>query len=223
MTTALAPVDEYGLAPSPYVSQKAFKSLSSSGFLPWLSLQGASSDPVKRRLIEQGHFALFAKKGDFTDLGVEVKALVLDVRHKAVAFKRKLTVYDPESPAFKEIERLADDKNPLIRQGHAAGNEFLIYLPDCNTYATLHMANKTARREADKLGAMIGHAIRLQAELIDNGDNSWWGIKVLACSDPIQVPPLDERREQVAKFRPKAASENVAEGEAAPATGNRLR
>src|SRR5438046_10719926 len=119
MTTALVPVDSLGLAPSPYVSRKAFKALSSSGFLPWLSLQGASSNAVKKRQIEQGHFALFAKKDDFTDLGIAVKAIVLDMRHKAVNFKKKLTVYDPESPEFKEIERLSESKDQEVRKGIA--------------------------------------------------------------------------------------------------------
>jgi hypothetical protein len=221
--TTLVSVDNLGLAPSPYVSRKAFKALSSSGFLPWIALQGSSSNAVKKRQIEQGHFALFTQKDDFTDLGVSVKALVLDVRHKAVAFKKKLTVYDPDSEEFKEIERLSEHKDPAVRQGNAAGNEFLLYLPDNGAYATLHMANKTARREVDKLGAMIGNAIRLESALLDNGENSWWGMRVLACSDPITVPALDEIKEQVAKFRPKVSSENVAEGEEAPATSTRPR
>ena len=192
------------------VNEEHFNELiSSSDFLPRVQLYGSSSTAVKEEKIGQGRFGL-TTKDDITDLGKQFDCLPVNVRFKAMEMSGseiERVSHDPHSAAFMEIQARAEEGE---NQGYMFGVEFLLWIPQLQTFATYFLSNKSSRREAKPLKGMLGKATTIEAKLVKWKEWAFHAPKVLACSTPFDVPDLELINKESAKFR--AAKEyNVSE------------
>lgn len=207
MTTenALVPVDVLGADDG-----GALAVASASSFLPRVQLFGGNSDACKEGRIPIGQYGLVAGKDDLEILGPEVDVLVLAGRAKALQTGSSIiSVYDHNDPVFKQIQADSDVKD----SGAMFGPEYLLWVPQSDSYATFFMSSKTARRESKAIHALIGFAATLKAKLINGEKYKWHGPVVVKCTAPtFTVPGADLMREQIAKFKNPPKSKIEAAG-----------
>lgn len=215
MSQELINVNEMGL--SKYADDKSFEQISSVGFLPRVQLMGSNSNAVKEGQIGQGHYALIRGKDQVQDLTKEVPVVVLSWRPKAMEITSEsvISVYNPKSSEFDRIAKKSEESD----SGCMYGPEFLLWVPSLKAFATFFMSSKTARREAPQLKGLLGKAALLKSQLIKAKKFAWHGPVVTPCSQPLDLPDLDEAREQAQKFNNPPENET----EAAPDAGDRDR
>lgn len=170
-----------------------------SDYLPRFQLFGSKTDAVAEGRIPAGHYGL-VKDDEITDLGEEVNVILVSRRTKALKLggDTPVSVYDVKSDLFQEIKAQSAVKD----SGCMFGYEFLIWIPDAETFALYHMNNKTGRREAKKTKALMGCAITLKCHLIDppTSKYKWHGPVILPCSTPLGMPDDEKLRVQCNKF-----------------------
>jgi len=187
-------------------------------YLPRFQLFSSKSDACAEGKIVGGHYGL-VKDDIITDLGAEISVLVVSWRAKAVQTGGEALIidYDHNSAMFNDIKTRSGEQD----SGCMYGPEFLLWLPELGTFATYHMNSKTARREAKKLGPLLGGAVTLKCRLIETARFKWHGPVVLPCSTPMTAPPEDVMRAEWTKFQnPPATGAELADDDG---KGNRAR
>jgi hypothetical protein len=194
----------------------------SSAFLPRVQLFGSSSDAAKEGKIPVAHWGLVRGKDQLEDLGKEFNCLVITGRVKALDLSGEqiVTSYDHKSDTFKSIqERSATSESKCMY-----GPEFLIYVPDSKTYATVFLSSKTARGEARSLHARLRKAATFKSQLIEGKRFKWHGPVFTPCSTPFDLPPVEEIKEQADKFlKPQTDGPELAPTGDAAGAGERAR
>lgn len=177
------------------------------GFLPRLQLFGSSSTAVKEDKIGQGRWGIVRAKDAVEDLGKTVDVVVVAGKAQAMRIKdgKVLTYYDHTLPEFKEIQ----DESADMSSGCMYGPIFLLWVPSANTFATYFMQSKTARRASGPLFGLVKKAATLGAELIKGGKHSWHGPTVAPCSTPLELPAIEEIKEQAERFLNAKSSTTV--------------
>ncbi len=207
MSNELVPQDIGG----PLANADEFKDVVSSGdYLSRFQLFGAKTDAVAEQKIAMGHYGV-VKDDEITDLGEEVDAVIITWRSKAVQTGDDFLIcHDVKNELFQKIKALSSVQD----SGCMYGPEFLLWIPDPGIFTAYHMNSKTARREAKKMGPLIGKAATLKCRLIDppTSKYKWHGPVVLPCSVPLSVPDEATLREVATKFR----NPETPEPEAAP-------
>lgn len=203
MSTNLIPADLKIAIPASQQDSKLWNTLvANSSFLPFVQICGGSTELVKEGKIAVGRYALIRSKNSFEDLTNEVNCLPIAYRFKAMDFagESPQSYYDPDSKAFKEIQIRADTvKEPKC----AYGPEFLLWLPDQQTYATMLFGSKTARLVSPALRDLMTErkAATLKVQLIRKGKISWHGPVVVPCSTPLDnAPEVEELMAQAERF-----------------------
>lgn len=186
---------------SPDTTSEAIAMVTTVGkFLPYVTLMGGSTLPVKRGQFPIGHFALHQGK-TLVDLGVEFPALVVAWRPKAMIYKpQTLAYYDTKSKAFQDIQATADVKD----SGKGYGPDFLLWLPANGLFATYFLGNKTGRNEAPNLLGPLrknGPFYCIQAsDLIETSKNSWHGPVTKSCGLSFDPPDMAETKRVLENF-----------------------
>ena len=179
---------------------------STTVYLPRLQLFGSKADAVAEGKISMGHYGL-VKDEEIIDLGEEVDLVVIHWRAKALSIggDAPISVYDPKSELFQEFKRQSTVKD----SGCMYGNEYLVWIPESETFAHYHMNSKTARREGKKMKPLIGCAVTLKCHLIDPPASKfkWHGPVILPCSAPLVMPTDELLRAEFAKFSNPPTSE----------------
>lgn len=174
--------------------------VTAGSYLPRLQLFGSKSDACAEGRIPIGHYGL-VKDDDITDLGDEINIVIVSWRTKAtqVGGDMPIIVFDAKSELFQRIK----EQSTVRDSGCMYGPEFLVWVPDAETFATYHMNSKTARREAKKMRPLIGSAATLKCRLIDppTSKYKWHGPVILPCSTPLSVPDDDKMRVQWTQFQ----------------------
>lgn len=182
-------------------------SVASAGtFLPRIKLcQGQAKEVNQRKVARGGCFALVVSKEEVIDLGEEVVMVVAAGRAKALETGDMiLTNFDPKSPEFKRIEAESKDKD----SGCMYGPEYLVWLPEQKTLATLFLCSPTARREGAAVHARLGRGALLTSKLIETEKYSWFGPVCKDYTSPIvDLPNPTELAEAVDRFRNERSSE----------------
>jgi hypothetical protein len=180
------------------------KALASSSFLPRVQLFGSNSNAVKEDKIGKGRYGLVRSKDSIEDLGPTMNCIPLDFRWKAMQITEAaiVSVYDFKSEAFEKLKTTADT---VKDSGCMWGPEFLIWLPEQATFATLYLSSISSRREAKPIRSMIGFGCTLTAELIKKAKYVWHAPKSSKCLTALVAPNAAEMNEEIAKFR-KAAT-----------------
>jgi len=191
----------------------AFGAVSSSGkYLPRLQMFGGNSGQVKEGKIGMAHYGLVSGKDSLQDLGKEVDCLPIVWRPKAMDISGEsiITVFDHTDAEFKRIQERSEIKD----SGCMFGPEFLLWIPAVKKFATLYMANKTARREAPAIRDRL-HPERkpttLAVQFIKTTKYSWHGIVCKPCSTPFDMPLDEAIDEEAERFQnpPKPDIERV--------------
>ena len=187
--------------------ENKFESISSTGFLPRVQLMISNSEKCKSGEFPINHYA-YVNNNNYDDLGKTVDILVLCWRPKALDTSEDvISVYDTESEAFKKIVEVAD--SGAKDSGCMYGPEFLVWVPAKETFATLFCGSKTARNEAPSIKGFIGCAATLKSREINpkRSSYSWYGMTIVPCSTPFNMPDADEMQEIANKFNNPPAQE----------------
>jgi len=196
MSNELVPQDVGGVL----ANTEEFNSVISSGdYLSRFQLFGSKSNAVAEQKIGVGHYGV-VKDDVITDLGEEVDAVIITWRSKAVQTGTDFLIsHDVKNEVFQKIKALSAVQD----SGCMYGPEFLLWIPDPGIFTAYHMNSKTARREAKKVGPLIGKAATFKCRLIDPPASKfkWHGPVVIPCSAPLSVPDENTLREVATKFR----------------------
>lgn len=176
-----------------YATDQALSNVTKQGFLPYITLHGASSTAVKRDKFPMGHFALVKSKVN-NDIGDSFVGFLLAWRPKAMQYAPEvLSFFDSTSAEFKNIEATAEEKDS--QKGF--GVEFLVWLPEHKELATFFLGNKTGRNEAPNLVTCIESGVRqcrISSVYIEDKKKKygWHGPKMLPYDLDITVFPSTE-------------------------------
>jgi hypothetical protein len=199
-----------------------------SKWLPRLQLFGSNKE-VKKGLIGPGHWGIPGKES-VEDLGMEIDALVIGYRFKALDTNGddNIVCYDRSDPVYQEIKATAA---VYVKGGSGCmeGPEFLLYVRGFG-YCTYFCMNKSALICAGQMKPFLPisdaaveqmaargktvtaqgpQTISLVGEFKDKGQVSYWAPEATRCSTPIEVD-LDELNEQALKFaNPEAEKQEV--------------
>lgn len=170
---------------------------SSSSFLPRIQLFVATSDAVQQGKIPIGHWGLVRGEA-INDLGDALNCWPLSWRFKAMRLGDQIIAkHNPQDPEFQKIAAEAKIPN---QQGALAGLEFLLYIPDVDSFATYFMANASARKEAPNLRALIGKPTTIESKFTKNAKGKWHAPVVLACQTPLDEPNMEALQPIIAAF-----------------------
>lgn len=184
-------------------------------YLPYIQVMGSQSELVKEGKAQMGHLVL--RKGkSVVDLGTSAVTLLLAWRSKAMQYQpTMLTVYDSDSPMFKELAAKAEIQN----SGCQNGPEFLVWLPDHKELATFYFGNKSGRMEGPNIIAAMrsgNRKARFNCELVRSKTNtkqSWHVAKRYEYELEINsMPDMESMNEWIEKFKnPKEDKREPAE------------
>ena len=169
-----------------------------ANYLSRLQMFGSKSDACAEGKIGIGRYGI-VRDDTIVDLGIEIEAVIISWRPKALQLEGFVTSFEPESDLYKKIKELSTVKD----SGCMHGPEFLLWIPDQDQFVTYHMSSKTARRESKKMEPLIGKAATFRCKLIDPPASrfKWHGPVVTGCSTQLEVPPVEEIEEQVKRFQ----------------------
>ena len=200
MDTDLAIPEGKSLAP---ITDDDFNKLTAGGdFLPRIQMMAGSSGLVTEGKATVGHYMFIRTKEDVADLDVEFDALICAMRLKAMRIDDEvMSFYDASSDTFKKI--WAESK--IKDSGCLAGPEFLLYIPDQQSFATFYMASKSAARVAPTVRSYIDggqpNPATFGASLVKTKKYSWHVPTVKDCSTPFTPPTQEDFIEQLDKFQ----------------------
>lgn len=175
-------------------------------YLPRLKLcQPAAKEVTHRKVSRGGNYALIRSKDEIEDLGEEVEMVVCAGRPKALQTGDVIiSIFEPDSDEFKRIQSESKNKD----SGCMYGPEYLVWLPNQDTFATLFMCNPTARREAGSVHARLRKAALLTSNLIETEKYSWYGPVCKDLTTPITNLPASEIfQEEIGKFENEKSSQ----------------
>lgn len=171
--------------------------LSGSTFLPRLQLMTGNSDKCKNNEFPVNKFALVTGQ-KFTDIGAEVNVLVLVWRPKAIDTKsdEMIVSHDVSHPEFIRIKEASKEKD----SGAMYGQEFLVYIPSIEQFATFFMGTPTSRREAPNMLALLMKSATLKPEKIKTKRYTYYSPGVSICSATFALPDKAECLAQIKDF-----------------------
>ncbi len=202
MSNEIANVVENALLPdvvNPYDENKG-EMFAGGGFLPRLQLFTSASDVVKAGTFPINHYGLVISKDQIIDMEREVDVAFIAWRPRAIDASDRNNIRASSitsSDLFKEIKHTQDT---VPNSGCMYGPEFLVWVPREEKFATVLFGSKTARNEAPKAGALMHKPATFKSRLIDNGENKWQAMVVIACTTPFQFPAKDEVNRVTAEF-----------------------
>lgn len=202
---------------------KALAVAQNTKYLPRVQLTQTSSDLVKNdKVAKGGYHALTFSKNKMVDMGKSFTAVVLAAKPKAIRFADSVvTSFDPDSELFKQIEAEADADS----QGPSKyGTEYLLYLPEHQTFATYFFNTPSMRREVPAVHERLRMAATFTSNLVENKKKQSWFVPVIEdLSVPPELPEISEIQEQVDKFRAEKGTDLQAVAQPVAAEGTRER
>jgi len=225
--TAVAPVAENPLdnipaggVPSGHDDAALEKAIASKKFLPRLQLMTANSGLCKEGKFPVNHWAL-VRDSNFIDLGEDVDAHLVSVRPKALDMGDvTISIFDPDDPQFAIIADKAENKI-----GNAMyGLEFLTWVPEQESFATLFLGSSSGRRETPVFKSLLGQAVTCKSFLAKNSKFTWFAATAVACSTPLSsAPTAEDMNEVVERFLNPPKSEVEAADDTETAGQDRAR
>jgi len=206
------------LPPAPYDSDMFGSLVTSSDFLPRIQLMGGNSKAVTESKIGSGHYALVHDAQSLDDMGTDFDCLMLSWRPLALRTDGDdvMSVFDPSNEEFLKIKDESEDQD----SGCMYGVQFIVWLPEHETFATFFAASKTARREARNVHKLCVNPETKQMEptrltfrvrLASNKKYKWHAPQVVKCSTPFNMPTDEAVLKEVERFQnpPKDGRETV--------------
>jgi len=194
MSNELIPSNEIA---APQGGSLAEITASEENFFYRLQLYSSKSNLVQEGKIPANHYGIPEDDG-VIDLGDTVDVVILSWRSKALSTNEDpiLESFDPTSDVFKDIQ----ERSPVKDSGCMYGPEFLLWVPPVERFLTFFMSSKTARREARQVEPLLRCAATLKSRIIKKGKFVWAGPVVIACSTPIDLPPIETIKVKINQF-----------------------
>jgi hypothetical protein len=219
MTESIIPTEAGQLAQK--FDDAAFNAVNTAtGFLPRIQVMGSSSAQCKEGKFQVGRWALVKNK-EFIDIGASITAAIIAWRPRALDFKDRnavISAFDPSHPEFKRIQSQAGIKDSDC----LCGPEFLVWLPEQKTFATLYMANNSGQQEAPVVRKHIGKVTTLSCVFVPSKKyGGWHAPKCQPCSAGLSTPMIPEelKKEHEKFMNPPATETETATPEQAAAAG----
>lgn len=219
----LALIKQYAQTAIEVPSDDVFADLAKgSDYLCRLQLQGKASALFGAGKIERFHYAYIITKEKFLDLGKSVNILPICWRPLALDMNTPIPIqfFDVKSAGFKETAARADAGGD---SKCTYGPDFLVWIPEIEKFASLHLGSKTARIDAPDLMKIMkaNGASTLTSRTIIKPTFTWDAITFNQCSSPIEYPDPEKAKDQIEKFflQTKVTSPEKVE----PATAGRTR
>jgi hypothetical protein len=194
-------------------------------WLPRIMLYQSGSDAVKQKKATMGEWGV-VKGQSIIGLGEEFDCAIVAWQPKAMRIIGDTIISVNETPIVeKDGKKMIDPTCEFAKimaesdakdSGCLWGQEFLLYVPQIEGFATLYMSTKTMRREAPNVKALMGKAATFKVQYIEGkGKNkfTWYGPVVTMCSTQFDVPSPEEFTAAADKFLnpPKSDVEVVEE------------
>jgi len=168
-----------------------FDAMSSGSGLPRMSLFTSNSQEVKDGDFQTNTYGL--KIGEMLhSLGKNVDVVVCAYRLTAIHVSDDdgfCCSHDIKSPLFKDIMNIADTQG--FGSGAIYGQEFLIWVPQHKTFATLMCGSKTARNMAGGIKSLVGEVASFGSKKIENKKYSWFGMTCAASNAVVTEVPSE--------------------------------
>lgn len=190
-------------------SKALAETVQSGDYLPRLQLMSSNSDKCKTGDFPVNHYAMIRDQ-TFIDLGTDVDVLVIAWRPKALEIGEELiSSFDKDSATFKDIQ----DRSAQQNSGCMYGPEFLMWIPEQESYVTFFMGSKSSRKEAPNVHAKLQNSGTLSSKLVETKRYKWQTPIMKGCSTPMTPPDKVEMQKEVDKFlSPKESDLEIAEG-----------
>ena len=171
--------------------------LTKMGFLPRLQLMTGNSKQCKSGKFPVNKYALISGQ-EHIEVGEPIDVLVLVWRPKAIdtGAEEMIISHDIESTEFQRIQEQSNVKD----SGCMFGQEFLVYVPSHEKFATFFMGTKTARREAPNMLALCQKGATLSAQEIKTKRHTYYSPQIVKCSTAFKLPTKEACLEQIAEF-----------------------
>jgi len=168
-----------------------FDALSSGSSLPRFSLYTSNSKEVKEGDFPANTYGL--KIGELLhDMGKNSDIVICAYRLTALQVTDDgfCCSHDAKSPLFKDIMNIADTQG--FGSGAIYGQEFLVWIPEHKSFATLMCGSKTARNMAAGIKALVGEVATMSSKKLENKKYSWFAMVCTASNAVITSTPSEE-------------------------------
>ncbi len=184
------------------------ETVQSGDYLPRLQLMSSNSDKCKTGQFPVNHYAMIRDQ-TFIDLGTDVDVLVIAWRPKALEIGEELiSSFDKDCATFKSIQERSAQQN----SGCMFGPEFLVWIPEQDSFATFFMGSKSSRKEAPNVHSKLQNSGTLSSKLIETKRYKWQTPIMKGCSTPFDPPEQAAMQAQVDKFlSPKESDLEIAD------------
>ena len=175
---------------TPAVKDDDFDAMSSGGGFPRMSLCTANTQTVKDGEFPTNTYALTIGE-TVHELGKNVDVVVCAYRLTAIDTSEGFCCsHDSKSELFLDIQENSDTQG--YGCGCIYGQEFLVWIPQHKTFATLLCGNKTARNMAGGIKALVGEVATFGSKKFESPKFSWFGMTVAPSNTAITEIPSDE-------------------------------
>ena len=183
-----------------------------------LRLMGSKSNEVETGLVKPGVWAVIGSDEPQV-LASSIVALVVHMRYRALDYSSKPVrcTTDLKDPMYAEIEANSSVKDSDCM----AGPEYLLYLPETDSFEPYWLANKSSKFIHKKLLNAMRKAVTLKTVFKQLKFN-FWAPEVYSCDEVFEIPSDDRILAAVTAFS-HANVQKEAEAAEEQAEGTRAR
>jgi hypothetical protein len=197
-----------------------------TSFLQRLQLYSKGKSGPNGTLIEGGHYGVPKSGEDIEDLGNSIDVLVIDRKAKAIDMSDTDNIIVSNDTKSDEFKRIVDMADNVKDSGCAYGPTYLVYERSTRQFYEFFCGNKSGRYESSKINtylpvtqAMIEAGVTketeprfskpmtLKSQYVKKGKWEWFAPKAEDSLTPIDLPPADQLRSEIERFRKIEAPE----------------
>jgi len=148
--------------------------------LPRMDISCGNSKCCQEGEVPVGHFYL-TEGDDYIDLGIELDAMVIAARSKAMAFEPKLRIVYDKNHA--EYAKIVDESG----EDYASfGPELLLFTE--KGFVTYYLKSLTNKRRGKSIAKHMGGCVHLCVDKVSNDKYSWFSFKAKETAKTIELP-----------------------------------
>lgn len=197
-----------------------------SSFLQRLQLYSKGKSGPNGTIIEGGHYGIPKSGEEIEDLGNSIDVLVIDRKAKAIDMSDTDNIIVSNDTKSDEFKRIVDMADNVKDSGCAYGPTYLVYERSTRTFYEFFCGNKSGRYESSKINAYLpvtqamieagvtketeprfSKPMTLKSQYVKKGKWEWFAPKAEDCLTPIDLPPAEQLRSEIERFRKIEAPE----------------
>lgn len=197
-----------------------------SSFLQRLQLYSKGKSGPNGTIIEGGHYGIPKSGEEIEDLGNSIDVLVIDRKAKAIDMSDTDNIIVSNDTKSDEFKRIVDMADNVKDSGCAYGPTYLVYERSTRQFYEFFCGNKSGRYESSKINtylpvtaAMIeagltkeseprfSKPMTLKSQYVKKGKWEWFAPKAEDALGTIELPPAEQLRAEIERFRKIEAPE----------------